>query len=115
MKTKLQKLVDTRRRLDKKQSELDKLRREEYKRSMEAIFEVLGRRTVVPLNATSHHSGGVSISYSDGFPSKPSGFMVENKVAGVNGIKLALFVKDESNEHLATFKKLMEVSNAKEN
>lgn len=116
--TKLEQLERKRRRLDSKQTEIDKLKREVIKNTLAAIFEALGINVQVGLNYLSHSSGGVKVSYvstSDlgtfgdfHLSQGQSYFTVE---AMVKDVKLVTAVLDATSTRLQAFKQLLETKN----
>lgn len=100
--SKLAQLEQRRRRLDKKQSEVDLLKRQLIKDGLGAIFEALGITAQPGLHYLDHSSNGVRVVYG-------SGDAVFNVTTRVDGIELNLNVKDCTDTRLQTFKRLMEV------
>lgn len=97
MVTKLQRLNTSRRNLEVKEKDLNKLHAEVVRNSIDAIFEALGIKSRAELNYNNHHARGVTVSLTN----SKDGFEVSAKI---NGVHIETYVKDETSSRLQTFK-----------
>lgn len=113
---KLQKVNERKKTLDKKRSDLEKLKHELMRDEIAAIFEALGINARPELNYLDHHSNGVTVRYKQEVTSysmigkddvKSNAYCFFEVKSRVKNIEILARVIDAESPDLQTFKQFM--------